>query len=70
MTRHTKILALAAVILMDGSACADSVAGPDTTPTRATAPALSAVKFWDANAAANWTDFATSLSARTPVPTP
>ena len=68
MTRHTKTLALAAVILLGGSACADSVAGPRPTATRATAPSLSAVKFWDANAAANWTDLATSLSARTPVP--
>ena len=67
MTRHTRILALTAVIVLDGSACADSVAAPDTA-ARVPAPALSAVKFWDANAAANWTDLATSLTARTPVP--
>ena len=67
MIRHTKTLALVAVILLDGSACADAV-GPRAETTRATEPSLSAVKFWDANAAANWTDLATSLSARTPVP--
>ena len=68
MTRHTRILALTAVIVLDGSACADSVAAPDTAVAGVPAPALSAMKFWDANAAANWTDLATSLSARTPVP--
>jgi len=67
MSRHTKVLALAAVILLDGSACADSVSGPHAAATRATWPALSAVKFWDANATANWTDLATSLAARRPV---
>ena len=68
MTRHTRILALTAVIVLDGSACADSVAAPDTAVAGVRAPALSAMKFWDANAAANWTDLATSLSAQTPVP--
>jgi len=67
MSRHTKVLALAAVILLDGSACADSVSGPHAAATRAAWPALSAVKFWDANATANWTDLATSLAARRPV---
>ena len=67
MTRRTQILALVAVILLDGSACADSVAGPRAAAAPATAPSLSAVKFWDANAAANWTDLATSLAARRPV---
>ena len=64
MTRHTKVVAFAAVILLDGSACADSVAGPRATATPASGPARSAVKFWDANATANWTDVATSLAAR------
>ena len=67
MTRHAKLLALVAVILLDGTACADSVAGPRAVATRAAGPALSAVKFWDANATANWTDMATSLAARRPV---
>jgi membrane-associated phospholipid phosphatase len=67
MSRHAKVLALVAVILLDGSACADSVAGPRAPATRVAEPALSAVKFWDANATANWTDLATSLAARTPV---
>jgi membrane-associated phospholipid phosphatase len=67
MSRQTKVLALVAVILLDGSACADSVAGPQAAETRAAEPVLSAVKFWDANATANWTDLATSLTARRPV---
>ena len=67
MTRHTKALALVAVILIDGSACADSVAAPHAAATRAVGPSLSAVKFWDANATANWTDLYTSLAARRPV---
>jgi membrane-associated phospholipid phosphatase len=66
MSRHAKVLALVAVILLDGSACADSVAGPAAAP-RAPGPSLSAVKFWDDNATANWTDLATSLAARRPV---
>ena len=66
MSRQTKVLALVAVILLDGSACADSVAGPHAA-TRSARPALSAVKSWDANATANWTDLATSLAARRPV---
>ena len=68
MTRHAKMVAMVAVILLDGSACADAVAGPRAAATRAAGPSPSAVKFWDANAAANWTDLATSLEARTPVP--
>jgi len=67
MSRHAKVLALVAVIVLDGSACTDSVAGPHAAATRPARPALSAVKFWDANAAANWTDIATSLAARRPV---
>ena len=67
MSRRAKVLALVAAILLDGTACADSVAGPDAAATtRAAGPALSAVKFWDANATANWTDLATSLTARRP----
>lgn len=55
-----------AVLLMAGlAACADEI----TTPSEATASpraGLSAVKFWDANAAADWNEMATSLQARRP----
>ena len=63
-------LALAALLM----ACQDS--GRVTAPTAATAPvagvlvpgqaARSAVKFWDANATADWNERATSLEARRP----
>ena len=67
MSRQTKVLALVAVVLLDGSACSDSVAGPYPTASPGSGPSPAAVKFWDANATANWTDLATSLAARRPV---
>ena len=47
-----------------GSACSDSSAGPRAPTTLPVAPNASAVKLWDANAAANWNEQATSLAAR------
>jgi len=41
-----------------------SSAGPRAPTTLPVAPNASAVKFWDANAAANWNEQATSLAAR------
>jgi hypothetical protein len=46
------------------SSCSDSSAGPKAPTTLPVAPNASAVKFWDANAAANWNEQATSLAAR------
>jgi membrane-associated phospholipid phosphatase len=43
----------------------DTAAGRSSTP--ATASATGTPKFWEANAAADWTDLATSLAARRPI---
>ena len=64
MRRHTRVLTVVASITFGATACADPTVGPDAAAARVARPALSAVKFWDANAAADWTDRATSLAAR------
>jgi len=66
MTRDLRAFALLAVTTLV-SACSDSSAGPEAPSTLPGAPNASAVKFWDANAAANWNEQATSLAARQPV---
>ena len=66
MTRDLRVFALIAVTTLI-SACSDSNAGPEAPTTLPVAPNASAVKFWDANAAANWNERATSLAARQPV---
>ncbi len=63
MTRDLRVFALLTVTMLV-SACSDSSAGPDAPTTLPVAPNASAVKFWDANAAANWNEQATSLAAR------
>jgi hypothetical protein len=55
------VFALAAVTMLV-SACSDPSAGPEASLP--VAPNASAVKFWDANAAANWNEHATALAAR------
>lgn len=68
--RAPSLVILASAILV--AACGDTGTNPsDTAANRTTTPAVetaaSATKFWEANAAANWTDVATSLAARSPV---
>jgi hypothetical protein len=63
MIRHVRVFALVTVATLV-SACSDSSAGPEAPTTLPVAPNASAVKFWDANAAANWNEQATSLAAR------
>src|SRR5262245_30880929 len=66
MKRHA--FPLVASITFGVLACADSPASPRAEAAKPNATAtLSAVKFWEGNAAANWTDEATSLAARRPV---
>jgi hypothetical protein len=61
MQRHHAFVV--ALTFLSTAACADTSTAPDIA-ARAVAPALSAVKFWDANAAADWNEHATSLAAR------
>ena len=63
MIRDLRVFALLTMSTL-ASACSDTSAVP-VAPTRLpVAPNASAVKFWDANAAANWNEQATSLAAR------
>jgi hypothetical protein len=65
MSRNTRVIALVAGVALGLTACGDGV----TAPERLRAPdgaARSAVKFWDANAAADWNERATSLEGRRP----
>jgi len=65
MKRHSRIFSSVASIMFCVCGCTDSTSGPYA---RALQPAgkasLAAVKLWEGNAAANWTDEATSLAAR------
>jgi len=67
MSRHTRLLIIAAASTLGLTACSgnDGVPAAVLAPTQE--PARAAVKFWDANATANWTDLATSLASRRPV---
>jgi hypothetical protein len=63
MSRHGKALLVVTATALGLAACTGSEMGPAAT----VAPiqeSRAAVKFWDANATANWTDLATSLTAR------
>jgi PAP2 superfamily len=63
MSRLATTLACITVVTLGAAACSDSA--PD--PVAATPhPEASAVKFWDANAAANWNERATMLATRRP----
>ena len=64
MPRNTRVAALAAALALGLAACSDLTA--PNTATRSGAPNPAAVKFWDANATANWQQFATDLQRRRP----
>ena len=64
MPRTTGATALAAALVLGLAACSDLTA--PNSATTAAAPSTSAVKFWDANATANWQALATSLQGRRP----
>ena len=59
---HVRQFAAATLAALAVSACSDSSTAP--VAGRPIGPRLSAVKFWDANAAADWNEHATSLAAR------
>jgi hypothetical protein len=63
MSRHGQALLVAMVTALGLAACTGSEMGPAATVAPAQ-ESRAAVKFWDANATANWTDLATSLTAR------
>jgi len=65
MKPHSRIVPLVASITFCALGCVDSPSGPYARTVQPDVKAsLSAVKFWEGNAAANWTDEATSLAAR------
>ena len=66
MSRHTRMLIIAAASALGLTACSGND-GPAAVLAPPREPAPAAVKFWDANAAANWNELATSLAARRPV---
>lgn len=63
MSRHGKALLVVTVTALGLAACTGSEMGPAAT-VAPSQESRAAVKFWDANATANWTDLATSLTAR------
>lgn len=65
MSRNTRVVALAVLLLPALTACSDRITGPDRAASSAR-PSSSAVKFWDANATADWHELATSLQLRRP----
>lgn len=67
MSRYTRVLIIAAGATLGLAACSENGAGPDAVVAPSRDPALAAVKFWSANATANWNELATSLASRRPV---
>ncbi len=67
MSRHTRALVVTAAAALGLTACSRSDGGPDAVMAPSREPARAAVKFWDANATANWNELATSLASRRPV---
>ena len=65
MPRNTRASCLAVLLALGFAACTDGVTPPSAAAPPGQ-PALSAVKFWDANATANWQELATSLQGRRP----
>jgi hypothetical protein len=63
MSRHGNALLVATVTSLGLAACGGSDLGPAATVAPSN-ESRAAVKFWDANATANWNDIATSLTAR------
>jgi membrane-associated phospholipid phosphatase len=66
MSGNTKAVALAALLALGLSACADRATAPAGGVLAPDQAARSAVKFWDANATADWNERATSLEGRRP----
>jgi hypothetical protein len=63
MSSHGRSFLVAVLTSFGLAACAGSDGGPAAIVT-SSQESRAAVKFWDANATANWTDLATSLTAR------
>jgi len=63
MSRKTGVITLAALLALGLSSCADTTTAPAVAESTGR-PSLAAVKFWDANATANWNEIATSLQTR------
>lgn len=61
---HPGVFAVATLAALTVAACSDSSTAPVVATGPVFGPSLSAVKFWDANAAADWNEHATSLTAR------
>lgn len=57
----------AGIITLGIVGCGEADVGTGSPMAPSSQPALSAVKFWDANAAANWNELATSLTTRATV---
>lgn len=67
MPGNTRVVTLATLLVLGVGGCADRVAAPNHRATSDVA-STSAVKFWDANAAADWNERATALQALRPAP--
>lgn len=66
MSGNTRALALAAALALGLTACGDRATAPTGVVLKPDGAARSAVKFWDANATADWNERATSLEGRRP----
>jgi hypothetical protein len=66
MSRNTRTIALAVALALGLTACGDGATAPERLRPTPDGAARSAVKFWDANATADWNERATSLESRRP----
>jgi hypothetical protein len=66
MSRNITTIILAASVALGLAACGDGVTAPERLQPNPDGAARSAVKFWDANATADWNERATSLEGRRP----
>jgi hypothetical protein len=66
MSRNTRAVTFATVLALGLTACGDRTTAPAGAVLTPDGAARSAVKFWDANATADWNERATSLEARRP----
>jgi membrane-associated phospholipid phosphatase len=64
MARCTRAFAVAILSATVVGACAETATSPVATTMTGALPTMAAVKFWDANAAANWNARATLLTTR------
>lgn len=67
MRVRTGRLALTTIVALGVMGCESVGTEPKVTPVQPTDANASAVKFWDANASADWNELATSLAARRPI---